>query len=218
MHPLPLATHNCLPATILSERFSSRIVYATQFGNEIVTRIVLGPGGDFENIFSFTHEEMCRLFSATRRASSTCRMIHPERRRRAPRSHGRFLFGTPAFDNRLELLHVIRDHVERFMSLYYLSDDDLRRYVFYTRLARRAHRHDPERCRGAGGHASDPAGSVELLATLVYMTTVEHEIVDANIFDYQLWNDVQPARVYETGISEPLDVYQRLVTTTSSSA
>jgi hypothetical protein len=43
------------------------------------------------------------------------------------------------------------------------------------------------------------------------MTTVEHEIVDANIFDYQLWNDVQPARVYETGIGEPLDVYQRLV-------
>jgi hypothetical protein len=55
------------------------------------------------------------------------------------------------------------------------------------------------------------AGSVELLATLVYMTTVEHEIVDANVFDYQLWNDVQPARVYETGIGEPLDVYQRLV-------
>ena len=54
-------------------------------------------------------------------------------------------------------------------------------------------------------------GAVALLSTFIYMTTVEHEILDSNVYDYQLWNDVQPARVYEAGVREPLDVYQRLV-------
>ena len=119
--------------------------------------------------------------------------------------------GTPALDNRLELWHVIRDHVERFLSLYFLSDDDLRRDLFYTRWLDVLTDTIPNGVEELVGTPVTRAGSVELLATLVYMTTVDHEIVDANVFDYQLWNDVQPARVYETGVGEPLDVYQRLV-------
>ena len=207
--PAAIATQNCLPPGHPVRTLLQPHLFATQFGNEIVTRIALGPGGDFENIFSFTHEEMCRLFSDTVDAFDlrTIHPVHDAERREVMDVPG----GTPALDNRLELWHVIRDHVERFLSLYFQSDDDLRRDLFYTRWLDVLTDTIPNGVEELAGTPVTRAGSVELLATIVYMTTVEHEIVDANIFDYQLWNDVQPARVYETGIGEPLDVYQRLV-------
>lgn len=204
-----IATHNCLPPEHPVRTLLQPHLYATHFGNEIVTRIALAPGGDFESIFSFTHEAMCRLFSDTAGAFDL-RMIHPERdaeRRGVVDVPG----GAPALENRLDLWRVIHDHVERFVSLYFARDDDLRRDLHYTRWLDVLTESIPLGVRELVGTPVTLEGSVELLATLVYMTTVEHEIVDANIFDYQLWNDVQPARVYETGIGEPLDVYQRLV-------
>jgi arachidonate 15-lipoxygenase len=54
-------------------------------------------------------------------------------------------------------------------------------------------------------------GAVDLLATFIYLTTVEHEIVDSGVWNYQLWSDVQPSRVYANGQRMPLDVYQRMV-------
>jgi Lipoxygenase len=204
-----MAAHNCLPAGHPVRMLLQPHLYATQFGNEIVTRIALAPGGDFESIFSFTHEAMCRLFSDTASAFDL-RMIHPERdaeRRGVVHVPG----GTPALDNRLALWRVIHDHVERFLSLYFAHDDDLRDDLWYMRWLDVLSATIPVGVQELVGTPVSLEGSVELLATLVYMTTVEHEIVDANIFDYQLWNDVQPARVYETGVGEPLDVYQRLV-------
>ena len=55
------------------------------------------------------------------------------------------------------------------------------------------------------------SGAAALLATLIYMVSVDHEIVDSGVWDYQLWSDVQPARVSRDGQRMPLDVYQRLV-------
>ena len=31
-----------------------------------------------------------------------------------------------------------------------------------------------------------------LVSTLIYLTTVEHEIVGSGVWDYQTWSDVQP--------------------------
>ena len=50
-----------------------------------------------------------------------------------------------------------------------------------------------------------------LIATFIYLASVEHEIVGSGVWDYQLWNDSSPVRVYEDGRRVPLDVYQRLV-------
>ena len=54
-------------------------------------------------------------------------------------------------------------------------------------------------------------GAVLLLSTLIYLTTVEHEIVGSGVWNYQLWSDAQPVRIYRNGERQPLDVYQRLV-------
>ena len=55
------------------------------------------------------------------------------------------------------------------------------------------------------------SGASELLATLSYFTTVEHEVLGSGVWNYQLWPDVQPPRVYASGQRLPLDVYARLV-------
>jgi hypothetical protein len=43
------------------------------------------------------------------------------------------------------------------------------------------------------------------------LASVEHEILGSGLWDYQLWSDLSPVRVYEDGRREPIDVYQRLV-------
>jgi arachidonate 15-lipoxygenase len=50
-----------------------------------------------------------------------------------------------------------------------------------------------------------------LLATIIYFTTVEHEVLGSGVWNYQLWPDVQPPRVYASGERLPIDVYARLV-------
>ena len=87
----------------------------------MVTIDQMTPGGDFENIFSFTHEGVCDLFEATC-DDFDLRMVNPVADA-DQRGGWRSPFGAPALDNRLALMGVIRDHVARFLELYFDSDD-----------------------------------------------------------------------------------------------
>ena len=53
--------------------------------------------------------------------------------------------------------------------------------------------------------------TARLVTAFIYMATVEHEILGTGLWNYQMWTNVQPVRVYRNGQREPLDVYQRLV-------
>jgi hypothetical protein len=46
---------------------------------------------------------------------------------------------------------------------------------------------------------------------VIYFAAVEHEVLGSGLWDYQLWNDTSPVRVYADGRRVPVDVYQRLV-------
>ena len=46
---------------------------------------------------------------------------------------------------------------------------------------------------------------------LIYMATVEHEILGTGLWNYQMWTFVQPVRMSRDGRRERLDVYRRLV-------
>ena len=50
-----------------------------------------------------------------------------------------------------------------------------------------------------------------MLASQLYLVTVQHEILGSCMWNYQLWIHRQPARIYQDFRLEPLDVYQRLV-------
>jgi arachidonate 15-lipoxygenase len=117
----------------------------------------------------------------------------------------------PAYDNRVVLLGIIRDHVVRFLAIYYPTDGALQADEAFGRWLDELDRVIPHGVRELAGDPVTLDGAAELLATLVYMGAVEHELIDSGMWDYQLWNDVQPVRVHRNGQRVPLDVYQRLV-------
>lgn len=184
--------------------------FGTQYSNELVTRGQMAPGGDFETIFSFTHAGMCSLFEASHRRYDIG-VLDPEAdaRRRGVLGAG---FDTPALDNRIRLFEVFRAHAERYLAVYYPSDAALAADAELQRWLDELERSIPNGVRViTGGPTPDRAHLARLVAAFIYLATVEHEAVGTGLWNYQLWTDVQPARVSRDGTREPLDVYQRLV-------
>ena len=207
--PLAIVTHNELPADHPVTRLLRPHLYATHFGNQIVTIDQMERDGDFENMFSFTHGGMCKLFETTA-GQFDLRWFNPVLDAEL-RGIDALPIDTPAQDNRVEIMGVIRDHVTRYLALYYPTDDALRDDRSLTRWLDELERVIPHGVRELAGEPVSVAGAAELIATLVYMGAVEHEIIDSGMWDYQLWSDVQPVRVRRDGQRVPLDVYQRLV-------
>ena len=182
-------------------------MYATHFGNRIVTPAQLAPGGDFERLFSYTHSGLCALFEHTA-AQFDLRSMNPDMDT-AGRGIADVPVEQPALGNRTRLMGVIRDHVERYVLQSYGADQDITADAALARWM-----DELARMRGVREVIGSPpsrAGLIELLATLIYMVSVEHEIVDSGVWDYHLWSDVSAPRVYRDGRRMPLDVYQRLV-------
>ena len=207
--PLAISTRNCLPLAHPVKRLLWPHIFATQSSNQMVTLDQMTPGGDFENIFSFTHRGMCELFEATC-AHFDLRMIDPEvdAERRGVADGP---FGAPALSNRLALMAVIRHHVSRFLAIYFDSDDAIAGDGPFQQWLDDLSSRVPHGVVELAGSPVTLDGAVALLSTLIYLTTVEHEIVGSGVWNYQLWPDAQPVRVYRGGQRLPQDVYQRLV-------
>ncbi len=54
-------------------------------------------------------------------------------------------------------------------------------------------------------------GVARVIAGFIYLGSVEHEVLGTGLWNYQLWGQVQPTRVYRSAQRESVDVYQRLV-------
>jgi arachidonate 15-lipoxygenase len=207
--PLAIVTHNTLPAAHPVTRLLRPHVYATHFGNRIVTIDQMERGGDFENMFSFTHDGMCKLFAATA-GDFDLRWFDPAREAEF-NGVADLPIDTPARDNRMAIMRVIRDHVARYLAIYRPTDDDVQGDADLVRWVDALAGVVPHGVFELAGRPPTLAGVTDLIAILIYMGAVEHEIVDTGTFDYQLWNDIQPVRVHRDGRRVPLDVYQRFV-------
>ena len=207
--PMALATRNELPVAHPLRRLLWPHVFGTQYSNEMVTMDQMMRGGDFESIFSFTHGGTCALFEATHDDFDLA-SVHPalDAARRGIAGAG---FATPALDNRTALYDAIERHCRRYLAIYYSSDAALAADPPYGAWLNALDRAIPNGVRSVAGPGVTLDGAARLLATLIYLATVEHEIVGSGVWDYQLWTDVQPVRVARSGKREPLDVYQRLV-------
>jgi hypothetical protein len=207
--PLSFTTRNCLLATHPVRRLLQPHVYATHSSNQMVTLDQMAPGGDFVNIFSFTHAGMCELFERTC-ADADLRRFNPGLDARL-RGVDDAELNTPALENFTELFGVIRAHVERYLALYFGTDEAI---AADEQLAAWVEHLDAYVSHGVDELAGAPltlSGATDLIATLIYFTTVEHEVLGSGVWNYQLWPDVQPPRVYASGQRLPLDVYARLV-------
>ncbi len=207
--PLEAVTRNRLPATHPIRRLLWAHVYGTHAGNGLVTAILLSKGGDFDSIFSLTHRGMCDLFEATT-GDFDLASINPllDGARRGVAGNG---LATPAQDHWSALYGIILDHVNRYLAIYYASDDAIVDDQALGAWIDDLERLLPNGVRGVLGPAVTMTGAASLLATVIYLAVVEHEITGSGLWDYQLWSDTSPVRIYEDGRNVPVDVFQRLV-------
>jgi hypothetical protein len=207
--PFAMATRNCLPAAHPMRRLLWPHMFGTQYSNQLVTKGQMAPGGDFDSIFSFTHRGMCALFAESY-GQYDVSVLDPRRdaERRGLLAGG---FDTPALANREAHFDVMFAHALRYLRLYYASDGALRDDRAAVTWTETLDRLVPNGIRALLGETMTLESTARLVAAFTYLATVEHEILGTGVWNYQMWTQVQPARVYRNGQREPLDVYQRLV-------
>ena len=114
--PLAIATRNHLPPDHELRRLLWPYIYHTPLSNYIVTRAQMVPGGDFEQIFSFSHRGMCDLFSDTYKEfdfTVNDPAIDAERR-----GIVRAGFDTLTLQDLTELYKVFQRQAKRYLVLY----------------------------------------------------------------------------------------------------
>ncbi|MEX5719143.1 lipoxygenase family protein [Geodermatophilus maliterrae] len=207
--PFAIATRNCLGADHPLRRLLWPHMFGTQYSNQIATKGQMARGGDFETIFSFTHAGMCKLYEDSYSEYDIV-VLDPARdaERRGIRNAG---FDTPALLNQEALFDVMHAHTSRYMASYYSSDDDLRADAAAVDWMASLDRLVPNGIRGLSGPVVTIGGTARMIAALLYLATVQHEVLGTGLWNYQMWTHVQPVRVYEDMEREPVDVYQRLV-------
>ena len=208
---LAIATRNCLSANHPLFRLLWPYIYGTQQSNDMVTRGQMVPGGDFETIFSLKFDEMCRLFDDTY-VNYPHIVNDPEEdgKLRGVRGAG---FDTPTQDNLEELFDVLHHFVRNYLKIYYseypTGANGVRRdpatLTWLTELNKLVPSVDVDATNVTR------ANLARMLASQLYLVTVQHEILGSFMWNYQLWTHRQPARIYNDFRREPLDVYQRLV-------
>ena len=207
--PFAIATRNSLPAAHPIRRLLWPHIFGTQYSNQVVTKGQMVKGGDFETTFSFTHAGMCKLFSDTYEQYDVTVLDAQRDAERRGIADGSF--DTPALANRLDLFNVFLAHVERYLRAYYDSDDALRADSSFQNWVTELDELVPNGVRRLCGDEVTIESAARLMASLIYLATVEHEILGTGLWNYQLWTDVQPVRIYRNGQRETVDVYQRLV-------
>jgi hypothetical protein len=207
--PFAIATRNCLGADHPLRRLLWPHMFGTQYSNQIVSKGQMARGGDFETTFSFTHSGMCKLYEDSYDDYDIV-VLDPARdaERRGIRGGG---FDTPALRNQEALFDVMHAHALRYMALYYSCDDDLRSDAAAVDWMASLDRLVPNGIRALSGPDVTIGGTARLIAALLYLATVQHEVLGTGLWNYQMWTHVQPVRVYKTLEREPIDVYQRLV-------
>jgi arachidonate 15-lipoxygenase len=205
--PLAVVTRNELPQDHPVRRLVWPHVYATQYSNDVITLDQLTDRGDFESIFSLTHRGVNGLIDASIEEFDFG-VVDPDvdvALRKLERVE------SPSLTNRRQHHAVFLAHAQRYLERYYPDDEQLAADAavqsWRGALARRL--------RGIDRVAGEPVtvnGIARLVAAIIQLAVVEHEILGSGMWDYQLWSDVMPARVpMSGGCRPPLDVYQRLV-------
>jgi hypothetical protein len=204
-----MVTRNTLPADHPLRRVLWPHMWGTQYSNELVTEILLMQGGDFESVFSFTHSGLCRLFDDSY-GQYDILVMDPvaDAEQRGILKGG---FALPYLDNRQAHYDVFHAHAQRYLRLYYGSDEDLRADAAVQAWVNGLGQHVPGGVRTLLGDDVTVDGIARLVAGFIYLGSVEHEVLGTGLWNYQLWTDVQPTRIYRSGRRESIDVFQRLV-------
>jgi hypothetical protein len=209
---LAIATRNSLSRDHPLCRLLWPFIYGTQQSNDMVTRGQMVRGGDFETIFSFTFDGMCRLFDDT--YLQYRHSVNDPATDGASRHLHCAAFDTPTQQNLEDLFDVMHRFVRNYLKIYYPRNatgaNDVRRDRETLLWLEDLNARVPN---GVGVNARKFTWDelARMLAGQLYLVTVQHEILGGSMWNYQLWTHRQPARIYDDFQREPLDIYQRLV-------
>lgn len=207
--PFSVATRNNLHRDHPLCRLMWPHMFGTQNSNYLVTMGQMLHRGDFETIFSFTHDGMCGLFSKTYDSYRASVMV-PEmdwRDRGLPTDD----FDAPVQDNLQQLYDVMHAHTRRYVDAYYESDTAIAHDEVVVAWIRDLNALIPNGIGEITGGAVTREGVARLAAGFIYMASVQHEALGSLLWNYQMWVDKNPVRIHTNGRRISVDVFQRLL-------
>jgi len=179
------------------------------YTNYGITQSQMLPDGDFVNIFSFTHAGLMEYFD-TMHAAYDISVTDPD-----TDWNRRGLVGASidcsSHRNLSELFAVMHDHSLRYLMAYYSSDEELAADEHVTAWVGALNRYVPNGVSALLGDPITRAGLARLVGAFIYEGNTIHDLAGTTLWDYQLWSDQNPVRMYSNGQRLPVDVYFRLI-------
>jgi hypothetical protein len=204
-----VATRNALPSDHPLYRLLWPHVFNSLYTNYGVTRVQMLPTGDFVNMYSFTHAGLVAYFDAMYRSYDVA-MIDPIADW-ARRGLGDEEFDCPTQANLVELFDVMHAHAWRYLDAYYDSDEQLRADPRVAAWLAELGELVPNGLGPALDGGVTRAALARLIGGYIYEGNTVHDLVGTTLWDYQLWTDCNPVRVYADGRRVPVDVFQRVI-------
>jgi hypothetical protein len=204
-----IATRNNLAPNHPLYRLVWPHIFNSLFTNHAITAVQMLPDGDFVNMFSFTHEGLMKYYDAMYEAYDI-RMTDPEAdwdRRGLDGS----TFNAPSHENLCEMFDLMYDHTKRYVNAYYESDEDLQDDRSVSAWLSDLDSLIPNGLNGALSSGLTRDGLARVIAAYIYEGNTIHDLTGTSLWDYQLWVDRNPVRIYKDGRRLPVDVYQRLI-------
>ena len=120
-------------------------------------------------------------------------------------------FDSPSHENLRDLFTLMHDHATRYIYAYYESDGELRKDTAVANWLEGLDALIPQGLNGAleGGVTRDAMARV--IAAYIYEGNTIHDLAGTTLWDYQLWVDRNPTRIYKDGRRMPVDVLQRII-------
>jgi arachidonate 15-lipoxygenase len=205
---LAITARNALPSDHPLLRLLWPHFYGTEYSNEMATLSQLDPAGDFPRVYSFTLKGLYDAFEQTYRQLRLSDYDPVEYLETSGlRAAG---IESPSASDFGALYALFETHARDYLDLYYASDAEL---AADAAVARWIDAYDTSIPNGLPPWTKPLtiAALARLVAILIYVVVVEHELRGSGLWNYQLWTHVQPIRVYRDGRREPVDLYQRLV-------
>ena len=203
------ATRNHLPADHPLYRLVWPHIFNSLYTNYAITPVQLLPNGDFVNMFSFTHAGLMKYYDAMYERYDIA-MTDPdadwERRGLTDAK-----FDSPSHENLRELFTVMHHHASRYIDAYYGSDEELQNDADVAAWIEGLDTLIPNGLNGALDGGVTRAGLARVIAAYIYEGNTIHDMAGTTLWDYQLWVDRNPTRVYRDGRRMPVDVLQRII-------
>lgn len=205
---LSIVTRNVLPDDHPLCRLLWPHIFGAQASNRLGMESQVVPGGDFESVFSYAHEEMYRLMDDSV-GGFDAKAWDPQGYA-AKRGLLHAGFDQPTEGNLAALFDVMLRHTARYLALYYETDADVRADRAICEWVDALDKALPNGLPVTSASLT-LVSLARLAACCLYLGTVQHELVGSLLWNYQVWTDVMPVQVARDGNRERVDVYQRLL-------